>query len=293
MSIRKSRLHDTSSTRNRLHSMRKLGGVKNRRDSVSIGGSKDDKGIQALRDNIKNLESMYAIMKQFGNKDKTEKMKTAIENKKKLLEEIKNGPPPPTITEELKKGVADYINVKGSIPAELGKEDQDKLEHFTSLVKGGMSFTDSSMQPMEPADAFCKLIGTKFHDFKNQVMYRTYDNSSGMTQLSTFRPEYVKPLDTFIKYSRKGLTFHEKTDSGYEPITDAGDFIKKYKTNPEDAVVKAMDGSFVKPEKALRMKAEKEIMELVPEELEPGEKPMIIQKEDVVIIGGVVLKKNR
>ncbi|MCD4783853.1 MAG: hypothetical protein K8T10_08520 [Candidatus Eremiobacteraeota bacterium] len=292
MSIRKSRLHDASNRGNKLHSMRKLGGSKTPGDSVSIGGSKrDDQGMKALRENIKNLESMYAVMGKFGSKDKTEKLKASIESKKKLLEEIKNGPPPPEITEELKKGVADFISAKGTMPAGLDKDNQEKLEHFSSLVKNGMAFTDNSYKQLEPADAFCRLVGTKFHGVENQVMYRTYQD--GMTALSTFRPEYVKPLDIFIKGSKRGLTFHEKTKSGYEPITTAADFIKKYKANPEEAVVKAIDGSFVKPEKALRMKAEKEIMEMIPEKSEPGERPVIIQKEDSVIIGGVVLKKNR
>lgn len=282
----------TSGNGGKFHSLSGFGGMKTPGDSVSIGGSKgDDQGVKSLRDNIRNLESMYDLMNQLGSKEKADQIKTAIESKKKLLEEIKNAPPPQEMTDELKEGVTDFINAKCPMPAELDRDNQEKLEHFSSLVKNGMSFTDSSYQQLEPADAFCKLIETKYHSMENQVTYQTYQD--GMTLSSTFRPEYIKPLNIFIKYSKKGFTFHEKTESGYEPITVANDFIKKYKENPDEAVVKAMDGSFVKPEKALRMKVEKEIMEMIPEEPKPGERPTIIQKEDSVIIGGVVLKKNR
>ena len=260
----------------------------NPRDTTQIGGKRDD-GLDDLRKNIQNMESMYAMMKRFGNGAKADQIKASIEKKKKMLEEAKNAPPPPQITGELKSKISDFITKKGQMPSELDSANQEHLKEFASLIDNGMTFSNKSFQDMKPEDAFGQLIGTKYQGMDNQVMYKTYEG--GMIAMSTLRTEYLKSLDHFIKYSKKGYVFYEKKDQGYQPLKTAREFIEKFQDNPDEALVIAADGTLVKPDKAMKIKAEQELRQLVPDDNK--EKPEIIQKEDTVIIGGVVLKKRK
>ena len=272
----KRRARFSSLTSNRLKS-----------DSVSIGGGDD--GLADLKKNIESMETIYALMSKLGNKEKANQIKASIDKKKNELEEAKSAPPPQQIDDELKSQVTDFINGKCTMPDGLSDENKGYLEDFASLAKDGMTFSNSMMQPMSFDDAFAKLVGKKFHGFGDQVMYTT--SEGGMIKMSTLRPQYVKPLATFIKYSKKGFVFYDKTERGYQPVKTAEEFIKTFMDNPQDAVVEAVDGSFVTPDKAVKMKHEQELKAMIPDE--PRERPEIVEKEDTVIIGGVVLKKRK
>lgn len=260
----------------------------NPKDTSQIGGKRDD-GLEDLRKNIESMESMYAMMKKFGNGAKADQIKASIDKKKKMLEEAKNAPPPPQITDELKSKISDFITGKGQMPTELDSTNQEQLKSFASLIDNGMAFSDRSYQDMKPEDAFGKLIGTRYQGMDNQVMYKTYEG--GMIAMSTLRTEYLKSLDHFVKYSKKGYVFYEKKDQGYQPLKTAREFIQAFQDNPDEALVIAADGTLVKPDKAMKIKAEQELRQLIPDDNK--EKPEIIQKEDTVIIGGVVLKKRK
>ncbi len=260
----------------------------NLKDTAQIGGNRDD-GLADLRKNIENMETMYAMMKKFGNSAKADQIKASIDKKKKMLEEARNAPPPPQITDELKSKISDFITGKGQMPSELDKSNQDHLKNFASLIDNGMTFSDRSYKDMKPEDAFGQLVGTRYQGMDNQVMYKTYEG--GMIAMSTLRTEYLKSLDHFVKYSKKGYVFYEKKGQGYQPLKTAREFIEAFQDNPDEALVIAADGKLVKPDEAMKIKAEQELREMIPDENK--EKPEIIQKEDMVIIGGVVLKKRK
>lgn len=258
-------------------------------DSVSIGGN--DGGIADLKKKIEELENLKKIQSMFGKGKNTDKIEKSIQQKKELLEKMKTMPPPQQFDDDLKAEIAVFLDGKAKMPDGISDENKEPLNQFKSLIQNGMTFSDFHMQNLMPEDAFARLMGTRFHSMDNQVMYKTSEND--MIKMSTFRPEYLKPLEHFIKYSKKGFVFHRKTGNGFDPVTDAGKFIDFFRDNPEKAVVQADDGSFVLPGEAMKIRTQMEIEQMIPDKADNGVKPEIIDEGNIVIIGGVVLNKRK
>jgi hypothetical protein len=256
-------------------------------DDTAEFRSRQDRSLQALRDDIRNLESMQSLLRQMGNSAKAGELAKTIDMKKKLLKEAQSSPPQ-GISGELRNEVADYIKGSRRMPDGLRPENKERLESFASLARNGMTFTDHSWKDLAPEEAFTRLVEVSYHDAQSQVMYKTFEN--GKISLATLRPDYLKPLDRFITYSKKGFIFFDKTEKGYVPVKSAGDFIRIYRENPDDAVVQAVDGSYVTPDVAAKILLDREVRELIPRD--DKDRPDVIQKGDEVVIGGVVLKRR-
>lgn len=250
----------------------------------------ESQAAKELEQSITTLESLLKLMESMGNHGKSNEIKQAIENKKKQLEIAKQ--PGITLSDDFKNSAASYINSGGKTkpPSGLSSDEMKILDSLISLVKNGMHFSDSNLDEIMPEDVYCRLLENKVPDINEQVRYKTYED--GKIVLSTLRPEYVNPLNHFVVYTQKGFVFFRKDENGYSRITSAKDFIDSYKNDYETAVVKAIDDRYVTPDEAIRIKTEREIKGMMPEETENTEKPRIINEDDFIIIGGVILKKK-
>lgn len=277
-------LSSGTSTGSIQDSFQKSGGIK--------GGateSAQDSGLKEIENTIKLLEGMRDISRSLGNNKKAQELTSAIEKKKALLKELKSAPPLPVITDGQKSKIGDYIRGLGPMPLDLNDGVKDKLEHFRSLVVNGMAFSDSSMQELKSEEAFSRLVSKRWHSREDQVQYKTIDGDYMV--FSTLRPDYVKPLDHFIKNSKKGFVFYENKDGAYKPLRTAGEFLDVYKDNPEGALVKTLDDRYVTADEAARLMAEREIKGMIPQGMDEM-KPQIVEEDDMVIIGGVILRKK-
>ncbi|MDQ7821722.1 MAG: hypothetical protein RDV48_02895 [Candidatus Eremiobacteraeota bacterium] len=161
---------------------------------------------------------------------------------------------------------------------------------MSSLARNGMHFTSQDMKELPPAEAFVRMMENPYAGYGDQVCYKTHEN--GFTVMATMRPPHLAPLDMFITGTRKGYVFYDTTSGTPEPVGKAGDFITKFKDRLDEAVVWAVDGSYVTMEKAEEIKARIEIEGLASELEAPKDLPSIEETDDVVIIGGIVLEKR-
>jgi hypothetical protein len=244
-----------------------------------------------LEQQIETIESMQKLNEMVGNHAKAKELAAIVTAKKKELEQLKATPPPPPIDQSVKDEIAAYIQNKGPMPSSLDGTQKEYLDHIKSLAGNGMHFNSADWQPLAPEDAFCRLVETRVISFDNQVQYQTSVN--GGLQMTTLRPAYLNPLDQFVTYSKKGYVFYDKTPNGPVAVRTASEFIEKFKDNPKGALVMTIDGSLVSPEEADKIKAQQELDGMISGIAGGAEKPTIIDEDDFVVIGGVVLQKNK
>jgi len=245
---------------------------------------------KALEDQIKMMEDMKYIMDKVGNKAKAQELGAKIAEKKKDLAALKASPPP-VFSQSDREDISAYIEGKGPMPSKLSPDQQKALDRMASLARNGMHFTNGIMEELPAGEAFARIMENPQAGFGDQVSYKTYSN--GNIVMATMRPPYLAPLDVFITGTRKGYVFYDNSSGKPEPVLDAGDFIKKFKDRLDEALVWAVDGSYVSPEKADEIKARFETEELASGLDTPGDRPSIEESENEVIIGGIVLEKKR
>jgi len=245
--------------------------------------------FKALEDQIAQMEQMKSVMDAFGNKTKSQEIGSKIEAKKKELIALKASPPPVFSAQE-KDEIASYIEGRGAMPTSFKPEYQQALDHMKSLVINGMHFTSQDMKNIPPQDAFVRMMENPYAGYADQVCYQTQDGRG--TVMSTMRPPYLAPLDVFITNTKKGYVFYDTSSGTPEPVLKAGDFITKFKDRLDEAVVWAVDGSYVTPDRAEEIKARIELDDMTSGLSAPAYKPCIEEDNDVVIIGGIVLEKK-
>jgi hypothetical protein len=236
------------------------------------------------------MESMKSLMETVGNKAKAQEIGVKIAEKKKDLAALKASPPP-VFSQSDRAEISAYIEGNGPMPSKLSPEQQKDLDRMTSLSKNGMHFTTDKMQDLPAGEAFARIIENPHASFGDQVCYKTFKD--GFITMSTMRPSYLAPLDVFISNTKKGYVFYDNSSGKPEPVLDAGEFIKRFKDRLDEALVWAVDGSYVSPEKADEIKSRIETEELASGLDMPGDRPSIEEGENEVIIGGIVLEKKR
>ena len=253
-------------------------------------GSPQDGAITDLESCIKTQESVRDLLRTTGNHNSAADMQKKINELKKKLQEMKAAPMPPVISEETKAKIGDYIRGLGEMPADLDDSVKEKLELFRSLVVNGVHFTTIMLDDLSSEEAFCRLITIRNPGTFDQIGYQSIEDNKTVT--ATLRPDYLKALDHFVKYSKKGFVFYRQEGQEHIPVLKAREFVTVFKNNPEGALVRTADGRYMTAEEAVKTIAEQELRGMILEST-PGEQPEIIEADDMVVIGGVVLQKRK
>ncbi|MHC9543262.1 MAG: hypothetical protein AB9903_27440 [Vulcanimicrobiota bacterium] len=256
---------------------------------TATAGSGTAAVFKALEDQIAQMEQMKSIMDAFGNKTKAQEIGNNIAAKKKELAAVKASPPH-VFSQTEKEEISSYIEGKGPMPSSFNPEQQQALDRMSSLARNGMHFTSHDMKDIPPGEAFVRIMENPYASFGNQVSFKTFEDKGIV--MATMRPQYLAPLDVFISGTKKGYVFYDNSSGTPKPVQKATDFISRFKDHLDEAVVWAVDGSYVTPEKADEIKARLEMEEMASELSAPTDRPSIEEDDNVVIIGGIVLEKK-
>ncbi|MGV8122912.1 MAG: hypothetical protein AB2L14_24390 [Candidatus Xenobiia bacterium LiM19] len=256
---------------------------------TATAGSGTAAVFKALEDQIAQMEQMKSLMDSFGNKAKAQEIGNKIAAKKNELAAVKASPPH-VFSQKEKEEISSYIEGKGPMPSSFKPEQQQALDRMSSLARNGMHFSIDCMKEIPPDEAFVRIMENPYASFGNQVSFKTFEDNSIV--MATLRPQYLAPLDVFITGTKKGYVFYDTSSGSPKPVQKATDFISRFKDHLDEAVVWAVDGSYVTPEKADEIKARLEMEEMASELSAPTDRPSIEEDNDVVIIGGIVLEKK-